>query len=625
MKEFVQDIIFVIVMGIFGVASAIGIVAVLNAIARPSYIDMLLTMKEKADFEAMATGFLGFLGANAQAMIWVILIFAIITFFFVLFKLNPNFRSLGKPGVKKAKAVVAGLGGMVLFFLFIVAAARTPLAIFSGVLPSPLPESFILYAGVMKVIMGILWLVVGEMGWAGDLTSWRLGDKDDFRSAWPKAVVSFLMGAACGGITCLMLLLYNWCFDKYFLLVTEVLGKSSEPSLLGWQLLTNALMVILGLSFAIIAGFITVLSARRMTLKARLLRLILPLILLAVYAGIIGSTYSDAVARYDFKKKNLAEAVGVPEKGTVVKSVVLFVPEKPAVQEWRMEAAGNSLLVYNNTYALTPENIKKIEDYVARRKDGSIYLFAGQDAVMKGYFKLWDTEKGTGQMFRNSDSQLLARLVLLRRLSSIPATAENEKYLRSFADEKKWYIGKTPSLRISEAFMHFGKTEEAKAWATKAKTKGCRPCTKAAFLNEPVVAGTSVTGVVKLNGAPLAGTKVALFSYRPKMTQVDPKYFGGFPVDAKTTDEAGRFEFKGLGKGEYVLAVMAEKEQVPLKAPPDAFSVENAPGVIKIAADSPTRSLGDITMTVKPKEAPAAVRHLSNERRPYLRESAGPC
>ncbi len=605
MKDFIRGLILVIVMGIFGVASAIGIVAVLNAIARPSYVDMLLTMKEKADFEAMATGFLGFLGANAQVTIWVILGFALIGYFLVLFELNPNFRSLLKPGVKKVKAIIAGLGGMVLAFLFIVAAARTPLAIFSGVFPSPMPESLLLYGILMSAISGILWLLVGEMGWAGDLTSWRPGDKDDFASAWPKVAASFLMGAACGAITYCMLLLYNWCFDKYFLLITEVLGKSAEPSLLGWQLFARAVMVMLGLSFAIIAGFVTVLSARRLTVKVRLLRLILPLILLAAYTGIVGSTYNDAAARYDFKKKNLAEAVGIPEKGTAVKTMVLFIPDKPAVQEWRMEAAGSSLLVYNNTYALTPGNIKKIEDYVALRKDGSLYLHAGRDAIMKGYVKLWDMEKGTGQMFRNAEFQLLPRLFLLRRLSTIPATAENETYLRSFADEKKWYIGKTQALRISEAFMHFGRMDEAKTWATKAKVRGA-DLTKAAFLNEPVVAGTSVTGVLKLNGAPLAGTKVALFTYRPKMTQIDPQYYGGFPVDGKTTDEAGRFEFKDMGKGEYVLAVMTEKEQVPLKAPPGVtFSVENAPGVIKIAADSPTRSLGDIAIMLKQNETPA--------------------
>lgn len=594
MKAFVEDVVFVVVMGIFGIAGGIAIIAILSAIAVPGHVDMLLTMKEKTDFAAMQTGFLAFLGAHVKAMTVAIVIFAVLGSIFVLSTLNPNFCSLRKSGVKKAKAVIAAVGGIVLFLLIAVAMARMPLAMFSGIFPSSLPESLIVSGIVMSVMSGLLWFLVGEMGWAGDLMSWRSGDTDGFTRVWPEAAAAFLMGAVCGGIACAMFLLFNWGFNKYFLLVSEVLGRSGEPSLHGWQLLANSLMVMLGFSFAIIAGFITVLSARRMTLKARLMRLVLPVALLAVYGAIIAVTYNDAVARYDLNKKSLAEAAGVPEKGQAVKAVVLFLPEKAAVQEWRMESAGSGILVHNNTYALTPENLRKIEDYLARRKDGSIFFFAGQDAVMKGYYKLWDTEKGDAQMAKNADSTIIARMILLKRLTFIPATAGNEKYLGSLADEKKWYAGKTSSLRISEAFMHFGKTDEAKAWANKAKLKGA-DLTRAAFLNEPVISGTSVAGVVKFNGAPLAGKKVALFSYRPKMTQIDPQYFGGFPVDAKTTDDAGRFEFTNLGKGEYVLAVMADKEQVP----PDRLGVENAPGVIKIAADSPKRNLGDIAITAK--------------------------
>lgn len=603
MKAFVKDVVFVVVMGIFGIGAGIAIISILSAIAVPSHVDMLLTMKEKADFLAMQTGFLAFLGAHVKATTVAMVIFAVLGFFFVLSTLNPNFRSLKKRDIKKAKAVIAALSGIVLFLLTTVAMARMPLAMFSGIFPSSLPEPFVFYGVVMGVMSGLLWFLVGEMGWAGDLMSWRPGEKDAFTRVWPDAVAAFLMGAVCGGIAYSILLFFNWSFNKYFLLVAEVLGRSGEPSLHGWQLLARALAVMLGFSFAIIAGFITVLSARRMTLKERLARLVLPVVPLVVYGAVIGAAYNDAVVRYDLNRKNLAEAAGVPEKGQAVKTVVLFIPEKAAVQEWRMESAGSGILVYNNTYALTPENIRKIEDYLARRKDGSVFFFAGQDAVMKGYYKLWDTEKGNERMFRNADSTIIARMILLKRLTQVPATSENEKYLMSLADEKKWYAGKTSCLRISEAFMHFGKTGDSKAWADKAKLKGA-DLAKSAFLSEPVLSGTSVTGAVRLNGAPLAGKKVALFTYRPKMTQVDPQYFGGFPVDAKTTDEAGRFTFTDIGKGEYVLAVMADKEQVPLNS---SLSVESAPGVIKIAADNPKRSLGDIAITVKPVESPAAV------------------
>ncbi len=598
MKGFLKDIIFVLVMGMFGVAGGVGIMSILSVIAAPNYMDMLLTVKEKADLEAMSTGFLAVLGGNVGVMAAVMVIIAIIGFIFVLYELNPNFGLLRRHTVKMAKAAVAAAGGAVLFLLLVAAMARMPLAIISGILPSSLPEALIFYGVVLCVISGMLWVLVGETGWAGDLVSWRAGSKDMVMPRWPKFLTSFLMGAACGGIAYCLLLLLNESFNKYFLLVAEVLGRSGEPSIHGWRLLSYSLMVMLGFSLAIIAGFVTVLSAREMTVRARLIRLIVPAVLLAVYAVIICGTYRDAVTRYDLNKKNLAEAAGIPEKGQAVRTVLLFIPEKTAVKEWRMEAAGSGVMVSNNTYALTPENITKIENYLSSRKDGSIFFYAGQDAVMKGYFKLWETEKAVERMFVNANSQILARMVLLKRLSSIPATAENEKYLRSFADETKWYSGKTPSLRIAEAFMHFGRADEAKAWADKAKAKGADPA-KSAFLSGPVLTGTSVAGAVNLNGAPLTGRKVALFSYRPKMTNIDPQSFASFPVDAKTTDGAGRFAFTNLGKGEYVLAVMVDNEQVSSKVPADGLSVENAPGIIRIDAENPSRSLGTIAIKVK--------------------------
>ncbi len=597
MKGIVRDMIFVVVLGIFGVAGGLGVASILNAIAIPSYIDLLLTLKEKADIEAMRTGFLSFLGANINTVIVIIVIFTVIAFVLVLCELNPNFLSLRRPEVKKKKALVAVLGGIVLFFLLSLSMARMPLAIFSGIFPASLPDTDMAQGFIMVIISGALWLLVGQMGWAGDLTAWRPGGGVTM-SRWARIAVTFFMGAACGGIAFYFFLLFNWSFNKYFLLVSEVLGGSGEPTLHGWQLLSNAIMVMLGFSFAIIAGFVTVLAPRQMTIKARLVRLIIPAILLAIYTPIIAGTYRDAAQRYDLNKKNIAEAVGVPEKGQASKTVVLFLPEKPAIQEWRMEAAGNGLMVYNNTYALTPENIKKIEDYLARHKDGSIFFYAGRDAVMKGYYKLWETEKGNGQMFGNAASQMLARMVLLKRLSSLPVTAENEAYLRSFTDETKWYAGKTSSLRIAEAFMHFGRADESRAWSDKAKAKGADPA-KSKSLSEPALTNASVTGTLKMNGAPLAGKKVALFLYRPKMTQLDPQYFSGFPIDAKTTDAAGKFEFANLGKGEYVLAVMVEKEEVPFKAPAGGLSVENAPVVIAVDAAAPSKNLGDINLVVQ--------------------------
>lgn len=597
MKGIIKDIVFVAVTGILGAASGLGIASILNAIAMPNIANLLLTLREKADLEASLKGMLMFLGSHVNTMMAVLAMCAIICFFLVLLELNPNFTAWKKAGFNRKKVIVATIASAVLLLLLAASLTRFPMLIVSGIIPATFPNTGIATLGFLMVILsGALWIIAGETGWAGDFTSW--GFRSGWRSGRTGAAATFFMGAACGGIAYCLFILFNWSFDRYFLLVSEVFGGSGEPTFSGMKLLSWALVVLLGFSFAIISGFVTVLAPRRMTIKARLLRLVIPAVLLAIYAPIIAGMYHNAVVQYDLNKKNLAEAVGIPEKGRLSKTVVLFVPEKPAVQEWLMEASGNGLMISNNTYALTPENIGKIEDYLSRHGNGSIFFYAGSDAAMKGYYKLWETDKGNERMFRNANHQFIARMVLLARLRSIPVTAENEKYLRSFSDETKWHAGKTASLRIAEAFMHFGSIDDAKTWADKAKAKGEDPG-KSRTLSEPVLTNASVTGTIKLNGAPLAGKKVALFPYRQKMSRIDPRYFYGFPLDAKTTDPSGRFEFSNLGKGEYVLAVMTEKEEVPFKVPAENFSVENSPGVIALDSAAPVKNLYGINIVVQ--------------------------
>ena len=598
MKGITKDIIFVVIMGIFGIATSLGIISILLAIAMPSRADLLLTVKEKIDYEAAQTGLLFFLGTHANVLLWALIAFTVIAFFIVLIELNPNFSSMKKDETNRKKVVVVVLSGVVLFVILAVIQTWAPFSFISDMALNFVPGTNLAYGFMMVIVSGALWLVVGEMGWAGDFTSWGFGNTL-VTSRGARIAGTFFMGAVCGGIAYFFFTLSNWAFDKYFLLVSEVLARSNEPTLHGWHLLGYALMVLLGFSFAIIAGFVTVLAPRHMTIKARLIRLIIPAILLAIYAPIIAGKYHDAVARYDLNKKSLAEAVGVPEKGQTSKTVVLFVPGGPSVQEWRMEASGSGLMIYNNTYALSPENITKIEDYLARHKDGSVFFYAGQDAVMKGHYNLWETEKGNARMSVNANTQLLSRMVLLSRLKSLPVTAENERYLRSFADETKWYAGKSSSLRIAEAFMHFGRLEEAKTWADKAKAKGA-DLTKSTILVEPVLTNATVTGTIKLNGTPLEGKKIALFPYKPNMKQIDPKsLLSGLPIDSKTTDPAGRFEFTNLGKGDYVLAVMTEKEEVPFKVPAGGLNIENAPAIIALDAAAAVKNLGDINLIVR--------------------------
>jgi hypothetical protein len=365
-------------------------------------------------------------------------------------------------------------------------------------------------------------------------------------------------------------------------------------------------MFTLAFSLGIVAGFVTFFAPRHMAVKQRVVKLIIPAVLLTIYIPVVIGTYWYATIRYDLNKRSLAEAVGIPEKGRESKTVIALMPEKPVLQEWPMQA-GVLIDRWNfskKTVELSYENLKKIEEYLRNHKEGSVFYWTGLEVLVNGYNWFWDTERGIDQMFRNSPYAYVPRMQLLGRLRYVPVTLENEKYLRDFADETKWHVGKRAALWLAEAFMHFGHADEAKKWAEKAKAKGT-DMSKATFLTEPVFTDGTMRGAFKVNGVPLAGAKVALVAYRDKdnwgitsittlIIRLDTRL-----VDVRTTDAAGKFTFANLGKGEYILAVMTDKETVHYGLAPGQFKVENVPGTIKLDINNPSRNVGDINILTK--------------------------
>jgi hypothetical protein len=331
-------------------------------------------------------------------------------------------------------------------------------------------------------------------------------------------------------------------------------------------------------------------------------------VLLGVYIPVVIGTYWYAHIKYDLGKSSLAEAVGIPEKGPVSKTVVAIMPEKPVCLEWPMQA-GATIYRWNfskKTVELSYENLKKIEEYLHNHKDGSVFYQTGLEVLVNGYNWFWDTERGIDQMFRNAPYAYVPRMQLVSRLRYVSVTPENEKYLRGFADETRWHVGKRGALLLAEAFMHFGHADEARKWAEKAKAKAKgEDVSKATFLTEPVFTKGTVSGAVKVNSAPLAGAKVALVAYRDNDNWDITKIFtltvrlNTRLVDVRTTDASGKFTFTNLGRGEYMLAVMTDKETVPYSLPPGQFKVENAPGMIKLDIKNPSKNVGNINIVTK--------------------------
>ncbi len=586
-----REIAFVASMIILGIVLGIGFVAILGAIAAPAYTNLILTQAEKADFELMSRQF-NWVAKNPYPLLAIGILFIITAVILFFANLNPNLN-LNKfkektPGLKAP--VVLLCSGACIFLL-----SAPAVGLFSSFFTwfaLPQTQNYFVIFLFFFLGTGLLWFIAGEMGWAGDFSSWKMG----VQGKGAKPAASFFLGGVAGSAAFGLFYLFTWSFNKYFVLVSEVLDKSGEISYLGFKLLAYAIMFLLSISFGILAGVTIALSPSYIETRQRLVRLIFPSLLFVIFAGIIAGVHQNAVAKYDLGKKNLAEAVGIPEKSSISRTIILFKPGMPTIQEWPMEAKGSSV-TGTNTIESSYENLKKVADYIDSHKNGSIYNYAAKDAIIKGYNSLWDVKKGIAYQAGTSEDILLHRLLLLSRLRNLPVTDENLSYLKGFTDENKWFIGGRYALRIAEAFMHFGLVDEAKIWLNKAKERG-EDISKVTFLDEKPLKNGKVAGTIKVNGKFPANTRAALLQFVESLKEISDLTLNLRLVDVKELDSKGRFTFGNLGKGEYLLAVMTDKETIPYNSPPEKMKVENPPAVLRLNAYSPAVNLRDTNIVI---------------------------
>jgi hypothetical protein len=317
------------------------------------------------------------------------------------------------------------------------------------------------------------------------------------------------------------------------------------------------------------------------------------MILAAIGLGL----YQHADTTYDLGKKDLAAAVGVPAKALSSNTVVLFNPGKALLQEWPLEVTGHGRSGAGGAIALSRENLAKVETYLDKHKEGSIFTAASHDVLIKGAFHVLDAQAGRNQQFKSSQQMLLPRLTLLSQLRYLPVVPENLSYLRAFTDESQWYVGGRSALIIAEGFMHYGMKGEAAVWAKKAEEKGA-DVSKAVFLKEPVLKTGKVFGALTINGSAPARTKVALLRHSQAIDKLSDMILQSRLIAAREVDGAGRFVFDHLGTGEYLLLFMTDKETIPFTIPSKAWNIAHAPGVIKLDTKTAARNLGAISIII---------------------------
>ncbi len=582
-----KEITFVSAMIVFGAAIGIGIISIIVAIAAPDLVKTLLTFQEKADFELMRRK-AGWIIEHIYFIKYPLLCIAVFTLILFLVNLNPHVKNKLKLKYPGLKFLVIFLGLLACFILLIFTGDRIS-NLLNFDIQSPNAANFLIFS----FTTGLLWFIVGEMGWAGDFSSWKMG----IAGGENRPVAAFILGTVVGSAVYGLSFLYNWTFNKYFILVSEVLDQSGETSYLGFKLIGYELMFTTAIFFGIIAGIIVALAPVYRTCQQRFKWLILPVALSTVLAVVIFAVYTNAAKKYDLGKKDLAQAAGVPDKAMESLTLVLLKQDTATVQEWPLQARGSGF-VSMSTVAATGESLKRIEDYLAEHKEGSVFTYAAQDALIRGHHVMWNLEKGVEYQFRYADQALLPRMVLLSRLRYLPVTPKNLGYLKALSDESKWYVGKDACLRIAEAFMHFGMTKEAQDWVNKGKERGA-DMSKAGFLKDEVLTQGRIKGRVIVNGMANVSTKVALMRQDYKIDKIEDGALIHKLVDVQDIDKDGSFTFRNIGKGDYLLIIVADKNIIPYDIASNKLKVKNLSGPVKIDINRPTMDLGTVNIVTQ--------------------------
>jgi hypothetical protein len=590
-----KETLFIMLMTLLGAVLGLEIAYILGSIMRPDYTQFVLTFREKAEFEE-SHRFLGFItGPNGQnimmAVLWTLAIAAAVLFITIL---NPQIKQAFRHRTGRLKLAAVLIANLGFWYLFIPAMTDFPLG--TGALTS-FPG--ILQFAAAAVAAGLMWLVAGETGWAGDFSSWKAGVAD----RRPLLLRSFLLGGAVGGAAYGLHSLGRWAFEKFFSLTTEVLASSGNISALTIYSSMYEMIFLLSMSLAVLAGVAAALAPVYREAAERRRRLVFPAVLFSVLAAAVAGGYSYGAVRYDLGKKNFAEAVGVSEKASEVRTIVLFTTKAKsgaALQEWPLEATSTGIAV-SGGMALSPENLNKVEEYLARNPGVTIYTNVARQMLVDGHYRLWDPQKGREKQFQVKEEMSLPRFQLLSLLRAVPVTRENVRYLRAFTDEKVWHVGRRSAMRMAEAFMHFGLRNEAKVWMQKAKKMGLEiPETFKQALTEPSITTGRISGSLLVNGKPLRNAKAGLLrAWDYPFEKLDTSTMATRLLDVRTLDEEGRFSFDHLGTGEYMLAFMTGQESIPSTVTPDRLTVKNVPGVIRLGKGIADRNLGAIEVVVQ--------------------------
>jgi len=602
-----KEISFVLIMALSGFCTGVTITAILCGIASPSYDGLILTLAEKDDFQAMFK--LGeWINDHLTWFTLPTLAISFIALIFYLKILNPGITIANlknKTSILKFGAVLILLTIVhslfaIMEYAFGVEILRPLMSIGSGDNITTSSAVFMAYVEA-AVIGGLTWMIIGETGWAGDLSSFKL----QAGKQKPRIIESLLFGVVVGTVTSALLFFFDWTFNRFFLLINEVLDGSGETSLLGFKYLGLMIVSILMTCSAIFASLTVALAPVRQDWRYRRIRLILPTLLAGILFIAVWGIDRHASTKYDLNQKDLGQAAGLDSLAIQSKTVLLFKPkndtDKFIIQEWAMEVEGYSMMG-KNSIVLSQNNLSKVAAFIDSRPDGSVFKYTALDVLYKGYYALWDIDNGLKHHKTAAQHLLLPRMMLIARAKQMLVTEQNLSYLQAFTNESIWHVGVKAAPKMAAGFIHFNLFDEAALWLAKgAKGNDVQSGSSEELTipEEPFLIHGKITGEIKINGKIPDGSKAALFAAERIGEQIKVWDNAISMVAVSVIDQAGRFNFKNLSEGNYVLALIADSQTIPHSDSAGNVEVSNLPAPIEITAVKPSVDLGSIEITVK--------------------------
>lgn len=373
-------------------------------------------------------------------------------------------------------------------------------------------------------------------------------------------------GLAAGAAFGLIASAAGWCASRW-----PQLSRAVE--LCGGVFLSVVLNLLLAPALALTCAALAAALVRE-DWAAHSRRLVLGLV--AVWA--VATFGADAALSrvWGFGPRSLAAAAGVPtNRDSRTLAVAWLYPTRNRF--YRVDARRMS----SETTDLAPDSLDRLEAFLEKTGYRGVFTSEALEAVRLGRLQWWDEERALDALMISvpgrAHPDYLRALELLR---AGPVTAERYAKLEQLAAATgrrvEGFEKGSDAQRIFEgfsaAYARFGDENKAREWLTRLDGLWSVSDKRIEVGSLEDLRDGRVEGRVLLDDAGAIGLRAGLFMvWRSSATQTTHYWLSG----SRVPDRDGRFEFDGLGPGQYVLALLGRPEDLrgEFLDPPGVFEI----------------------------------------------------